>query len=71
MAELAEAFMQDHVPTRIINVDSTQRDIVTPDGIELGSYGIRTVGNVSFAYGTGLAEPRFSYAINKFYSQRW
>lgn len=29
-------------------------------GIELGSYGIRTFENVTWIYGTGVAEPRFS-----------
>lgn len=34
--------------------------------IELGSYGIREHANVGrWAYGTGLAEPRYSYAIEK------
>ena len=30
------------------------------DGIELGSYGTRQFGPYKWAYGTGLAEPRFS-----------
>lgn len=31
-------------------------------GVEIGSYGIRTYSNFTWAYGTGLAEPRHSYA---------
>lgn len=31
------------------------------NGIELGSYGYRQLGSLSWTYGTGLAEPRFSY----------
>lgn len=41
-----------------------------PDGVELGSYGLRTattskIGSFSWIYGTGVAEPRLSYAISK------
>ena len=32
------------------------------NGIELGSYGIRKHENINWVYGTGLAEPRFSFA---------
>lgn len=44
-------------------------EIETPEGmdlihtasrIEVGSYGIRRVGDLCWVYGTGLAEPRFS-----------
>lgn len=34
-------------------------------GIELGSYGIRHVRGTAWAYGTGLAEPRFSQALQR------
>jgi hypothetical protein len=45
-------------------------DLVTQsDQIEIGSYGMRSVviNNVTYkwSYGTGLAEPRFSQALNK------
>lgn len=33
------------------------------NGIELGSYGIRQHENIRWIYGTGIAEPRFSYAL--------
>ena len=33
------------------------------DGIELGSYGIRSCGFLDWIYGTGCAEPRLSRAI--------
>lgn len=32
------------------------------NGIEIGSYGLRRVGDYHWAYGTGIAEPRFSQA---------
>jgi hypothetical protein len=42
-------------------------DIVTAhSGIELGSYGVREHPSVGlWLYGTGLAEPRYSYALEK------
>ena len=36
------------------------------NGIEVGSYGVRTVGNRTWTYGTGLALPRFMVAIDNF-----
>ncbi len=33
------------------------------NGIELGSYGIRSYDDFTWVYGTGLAEPRFSKAL--------
>lgn len=39
-------------------------DLVSKTGIELGSYGHRTVDDLSWTYGTGLAEPRFTTAYN-------
>lgn len=34
-------------------------------GLEVGSYGYRSAGGVSWTYGTGLAEPRFSQALSR------
>jgi hypothetical protein len=34
------------------------------DGIEIGSYGIRTYNNMRWVYATGCAEPRFSKLID-------
>lgn len=39
-------------------------DLVTTQGIELGSYGIRTCEYLSWIYATGLAEPRMTIARN-------
>jgi hypothetical protein len=39
-------------------------DIMLGD-IELGSYGIRNFEDLSWIYGTGIAEPRFSTALRK------
>jgi aspartyl/asparaginyl-tRNA synthetase len=42
-----------------------QYDIMTK-GIEIGSYGIRKDSHDKlYVFGTGIAEPRFTYAINK------
>jgi len=40
--------------------------VTTHTGIELGSYGIRETERLGrWLYGTGLAEPRYSYALEK------
>lgn len=46
-------------------VDIVKTDIgydIELNGIEIGSYGLRNIEGQVFTYGTGLAEPRFSYA---------
>jgi aspartyl-tRNA synthetase len=53
--------------TSIVTTDSIAPtyDIVDGrNGIELGSYGIRTYKSHRWIYGTGLALPRFSIALN-------
>ncbi len=39
-------------------------DIVSNNGVELGSYGIRHCSFLSWIYGTGVAEPRLSRVVN-------
>jgi hypothetical protein len=47
--------------SKIIEVlDTDQGADLTIDGIEIGSYGVRNYKGISWVYGTGLAEPRFS-----------
>lgn len=48
----------------VVNITDKTYDLYF-NGIEIGSYGIREVTNYSILYGTGLAEPRFSYLLNK------
>lgn len=48
-----------------VEMTNIGHDLVTKSGIELGSYGHRTVGDLSWTYGTGLAEPRFTTAKRK------
>lgn len=68
MIHLAKKFLDSYtlVPTKIIQTDSVARafDIVDgTNGIELGSYGIRTYKDFSWIYGTGLALPRLDTVI--------
>lgn len=35
------------------------------NGVEIGSYGIRRIPGHAWIYGTGLAEPRFTTALNR------
>ena len=41
-----------------------QCDLVTGQGLELGSYGVRSGVSKPYAYGTGMAEPRTSYVVS-------
>lgn len=49
------------VETYIDSLEPYQHDLISVlSGVELGSYGVRSVLGVEYSYGTGLAEPRFS-----------
>lgn len=76
MLGLAEEFFRSKWDSNVItfplNKDKTEDgyDInLTVDGeiIELGSYGIRHHKSVLWAYGTGVAEPRFSSALDQLF----
>lgn len=63
----AKEFIHTYIPVNVIptNPEGTAFDIVdASEGIELGSYGIRTYGKYSWIYGTGIALPRLDTAIN-------
>jgi hypothetical protein len=54
-------FFSQYLPVDKIMTGHDQYDIVdSQKGIELGSYGIRQWNNMSWIYGTGIAEPRLS-----------
>lgn len=60
----AQEFMDRYSPRR------TEAVVMGPDmwdlelnGIEVGSYGARVCGDHSWTYGTGLAEPRYTFAL--------
>ncbi len=40
---------------------------ISLNGVELGSYGLRTYNGFDWVYGTGLAEPRFSQILRNSY----
>lgn len=48
----------------IVQEKDTEVDIQL-NGIEIGSYGQRTINGLTINYGTGLAMPRISYALSK------
>lgn len=56
----AQMFMnREGVPVTSLQISENSHDLVH-HSMELGSYGTRSFNQVSWAYGTGLAEPRFS-----------
>lgn len=53
-------FEQLGVTTNKVKTSSTSWDLIDDRyGIEVGSYGYRHYENISWSYGTGLAQPRF------------
>lgn len=56
----ARVFFAKHVYTSI--KETAEGYDLEANGIEVGSYGIRSHNNLHWAYGTGLALPRFSIA---------
>lgn len=60
MVEAALGFLERHLPLRRLRVDENQVDLVTVDGVEVGSYGYREFEGIRWVYGTGVAEPRLS-----------
>jgi seryl-tRNA synthetase len=50
--------------TRAVWTDAESYDIEL-NGVEIGSYGIHSIFDFHWTYGTGLAEPRFSYALSQ------
>ena len=62
----ARAFFEQFVATEVVQTSNVAWDInEAKTHIELGSYGLRRHGDLLWAYGTGLAEPRLSQAITK------
>jgi hypothetical protein len=64
MIDQVHDFMGQYIPgLRQVQIHDDQYDILTKSGLELGSYGLRSHPLTGpWIYGTGLAEPRFSYA---------
>lgn len=57
----------DHLETQVrerLKIVPTQDGFdLELNGIELGSYGVRSAGDMHWAYGTAIAEPRFTRAL--------
>jgi len=79
MVDLATSFMNRDLGRNALgaNVPHAVSKVVTRegwdleiDGIEVGSYGLRTHENLAWVYGTGLAEPRFSAAAKRWLGER-
>lgn len=61
----AENFMSMRMGIKREYLSNNQVDLLnTLNNIEVGSYGIRSAFGCSWAYGTGIAEPRFSTTLS-------
>ena len=57
----ARVFMSSYIKEVLVETTEEGKDIIAK-GIELGSYGKRSFPDgIEYVYGTGLAEPRFTY----------
>jgi hypothetical protein len=64
IGDALEYFHTEH-PTGVLRVVETAVGCdIELNGIELGSYGLRKTSFLTWVYGTGLAEPRFTMAKN-------
>lgn len=62
----ARDFFSGYVRTKTVRLSDGSYDLESSRGIELGSYGIRNHESVgTWVYGTGVAEPRLTYACSK------
>lgn len=55
---------------KVIQLGEDLFDIISKDGIEVGSYGKRTFNDFSWVYGTGLALPRFNQTCSFFLEKK-
>lgn len=64
MMEIVKDFLITNCPGNYEKIQTSEQswDIIL-NNIEIGSYGIRKVENLEFIYGTGLALPRLSQAL--------
>ncbi len=55
-----------HCDPELVKIEPTSEGYdITIGGIEVGSYGIRHYDNISWIYGTAVAEPRLSTVIHR------
>ncbi len=66
LVETAREVMKREVPSdRLIMIVRTNEGFdLELNGLEIGSYGARSFKGLTWEYGTGLAEPRFTQALN-------
>ena len=64
MMSEAMLMMESLAGRQLVIEHTTQGADLMMNGVEVGSYGVREHEGHKWAYGTGLAEPRFSYAVN-------
>lgn len=60
MINVAKAFFQDCLGTKTDLIETSDGFDLEVNGVEVGSYGQRSLHGWHWIYGTGLAEPRFS-----------
>jgi seryl-tRNA synthetase len=60
----AKEFFENELECDVQVVETIQGYDLEVNGIEIGSYGIRSCDYLEWVYGTGLAEPRFSAIKN-------
>ena len=58
-------FFNKYLKTKRLESSKDILDILSLDGIELGSYGFRKHLDYGWVFGTGVAEPRLSIALDK------
>ncbi len=70
MVTQAVRFMENY--SNVLTVKTTDGfDIIDADGLELGSYGLRSLGSYRWIYGTGVAEPRLSISARNLRAYKW
>lgn len=64
--DTAREFFERYLPTEVTDEGNSSWDIISKDnGIELGSYGIRSYKEHQWIYGTGVALPRLQQVLAK------
>ena len=65
LLEVARKFMERYINTKLIETHEGRDIYAAKANFELGSYGVRKHKLIKYpwAYGTGIAEPRFSHVL--------
>lgn len=65
IVKCAKEFYEKELQHEVMIVKTNEGYDLEVDGIEIGSYGIRSCDFLKWVYGTGLAEPRFTFIKEK------